>query len=193
MSETTSNPLAGMVPWLAHVPEPPADSWRWAEVTNLYPLRIRFAADDAPSEAVPLSLTPVGDLWVGARVLVMQQGTQDTVIGPARGGGKDLAVAQPVPLSGSWKPYETFGVPRCRLVGDRVELDGAVNGGYGGKDEPIGVLPPAMRPRFTRLLVASTAQGPADLRVTGAGQIRLESPMSTLSWVSLSGVFFLLP
>ena len=84
------------------------DSWRWATITSLDPLRIKLDGDSEPLLSTPYAITPVR---VGDRVLVHIYHRRATIIGVA--GGYQPNPPQPPPdnsiwVSGTW--YRASGI-----------------------------------------------------------------------------------
>lgn len=91
--------------FLLEPPAPPADTYRWATVTGLNPIRIRLDGDELPVESEPVTLCP---LRLGCRVWVQIHGRMMIILGVAevplpetmewRGTGSNLVTAT------SWEP-----------------------------------------------------------------------------------------
>lgn len=59
-------------------PGPPADTYRWATVTGIGPLRIRLDGEEDPLQATPAAICP---LSLGDRVWVQFHGRQMVILG----------------------------------------------------------------------------------------------------------------
>lgn len=66
--------------FLLEPPAPPADTYRWATVTQLDPIRIRLDGDELPVESEPVTLAP---LAVGNRAWVQIHGRMMIILGVA--------------------------------------------------------------------------------------------------------------
>lgn len=66
--------------FLLEPPAPPADTYRWATVTSVGPIRIRLDGDPAPVESEPTTLCP---LQVGDRAWVQIHGRMMIILGVA--------------------------------------------------------------------------------------------------------------
>lgn len=67
--------------FLLEPPAPPADTYRWATVTSVAPLRIRFDGDTAPVASEPDTLVMV---QVGQRVWVQIHGRMMIILGASQ-------------------------------------------------------------------------------------------------------------
>lgn len=67
--------------FLLEPPAPPADTYRWATVTSINPIRIQLDGDPAPVESEPDTLQTVA---VGNRVWVQVHGRQMVILGAAK-------------------------------------------------------------------------------------------------------------
>lgn len=67
--------------FLLEPPPPPADTYRWATVASLAPIRIRLDGDETPVESEPVTLAP---LAVGNRVWVQIHGRMMVILGVAQ-------------------------------------------------------------------------------------------------------------
>lgn len=64
--------------FLLESPPQSKSSFRWATVTSVSPVRVRFDGDPSPTPATPTSLTPV---VVGDRVWVQLHGRMMLILG----------------------------------------------------------------------------------------------------------------
>jgi hypothetical protein len=61
------------------------DTWMWANVTQLSPLRIRFDGEATSVDATPDTLVAVASLAVGTRVWVQLSGKSMVILGKSGG------------------------------------------------------------------------------------------------------------
>lgn len=104
LTPISNNPLASLLT-NAHSED---DSWRWASVTSLEPLRIKLDGDSEPLLSTPDTITPVR---LGNRVLVHIYHRRATIIGVAGGYQPDPATPPPdnsIWVNGAW--YVASGI-----------------------------------------------------------------------------------
>ena len=103
LTPISNNPLASLLT-NTHSED---DSWRWATITTLAPLRIRLDGDSEPLLSTPDAITPVR---LGDRVLVHIYHRSATIIGVAGGYQPDPPTPPPPPpdnsiwVNGKWYP-----------------------------------------------------------------------------------------
>lgn len=96
----SNNPLATLIP----ANDGGTDSWRWATITSVTPLRIQLDGDSEPLLATPDAITPVR---IGERALVHLYHHRATIIGLSGGYQPDPEPAPPdnsLWINGHWYP-----------------------------------------------------------------------------------------
>lgn len=192
---TRRNPLDGLVPALAAPSSrDPGVRVSDAVVTGLSPLTVRQvgAADDT-TPLTPLPLVSVGDLEVGARVLLLHRETQKILLGRTKGGASDHTAWEPLALAAPWSQYgatSSWGEPSICARDGIVWLRGMISGGTEGTSaEPLAILPVWARPVRHRVGTVVVNDQAVTYQVTPVGVLHLRGPYTT-GWVSLSSISF---
>lgn len=171
--------------FLLDPPTPPVDSFRWATVTSVDPIRIRFDGDTTPTPVTPSSLVHVSP---GARVWVQFHARMMIILGVS--GGHNVGPWVPASLQSGWT-----GSISARRVEAGVQVLGRVNSPSSAAwSDPICRLPVGLRNVDTRhssvrFLVWSTSTDYAPkVEADSDGYIRGQGTRTLPGWVQFNEI-----
>lgn len=152
-------------------------TFRWATVTSVNPLRIRF---DGETDPLPITPDTLVNPPVGARVFVLHWMRRVTVLGRA-GGVPDTGWVE-VPLRSGFSGQAGI-VPAVRRIGDTVHWSwGISNAGltasatHSVADIPVGFRPNSTRSEYYGAISSNSAAAQGSIIVYQSGLVLIRTP-----------------
>lgn len=155
----------------------PDNTYRWATVTQLDPLRVRFDGDTAPIPVTPETLISPTLLVVGSRVWVQMFGRRLIVLGAAGGETEDTGWVDLTPAAGF-----TSNAAQVRRIGKLVRFHGSFTGTLAATTTtqiatvPAGFRPTVLGNNFGIVTTSGGFVGWSNVTLLGVFSVHIKTP-----------------